>query len=62
MADCRARTLGSNPTVLMSTRPQRLSGTLMTAMPRAASFSLRFMFDDRAVTTMLGATGGDGKA
>ena len=62
MAACRAKTLGNRPTVLISTRPQRLSGTLMTAMPRAASFSLRFMFSDRAVTTTLGATGDDGNA
>ncbi len=36
-AACLASTLGSSETDLMSTRAQRLSGTVMTAMPVAAS-------------------------
>ena len=48
--------------VLMSTRSQRLSGTLTTAMPFAANASLRVPLSGRAVTTRLGATSGDGKA
>ncbi len=36
IAACRASTFGNSPMVLMSTRPQRLSGTLMTAMPFSA--------------------------
>ena len=48
--------------LLMSTRPQRLSGMLMTAMPLAANASLRALFSARAVTTTLGGTSGAGKA
>ena len=40
-AACLASTLGSSATDLMSTRAQRLSGTVMTATPFAASRSPR---------------------
>ena len=58
-AACLASTLGSSDTDLMSTRAQRFSGTVMTAMPSAApparSWRDRAL---RAVTTMLGARAG----
>ena len=46
----------------MSTRAQRLSGTVTTAIPLAASASFRVLLSARAVTTRLGATSGVGKA
>ena len=61
-AACLASTFGSSDTDLMSTRSQRLSGTVMTATPSAASFSLPARSRLRAVTTTLGAVPAGGKA
>ncbi len=46
----------------MSGRAQRLSASVMTAMPSAAVFSAFTVSWERAVTTIDGAVGGGGKA
>ena len=61
-ACCLASTLGSSEVLLMSTRSQRFSGTVITATPSAARRSAPAALRLRAVTTMLGAVPAGGNA
>jgi hypothetical protein len=61
-AACRASTFGSSAVVLMSTRSQRLSGTVMTETPASATASSLSRSMDLAVTTKLGRVPAGGKA
>ena len=56
LAASLARHAGYSITVLISERPQRISGIVLTAIPVSASAAIFAWLCDRAITTSVGAT------